>query len=294
MSECRGQLMERVRRGLASDQERVAFEAHLDRCESCQVSMDITADFEAVGAADSGDAERVARIAVAAQRLHRPKSTLVELSRRSRRVWRFAFAAVVLGGTAVAAGFAWFTIDSATPLPPAESSAARPIVSTTSLRPTPVFAQRQPAAAPAPSEVASPAPASPRPSEPEPPAATPGLLYREANQARRGGQTQLAVARYQELQRRFPGSAEAVASHVSLGGLLLQGGSAAAALRQFDRYLAGAGARRLAAEALYGRGQALRALGRTEAEARNWQRLVQEFPNSPYRTHAGRRLEELR
>ena len=42
MKDCRGDLLGRVRRGLASDQERTAFEAHLSSCESCRLLCDVS------------------------------------------------------------------------------------------------------------------------------------------------------------------------------------------------------------------------------------------------------------
>jgi TolA-binding protein len=119
-------------------------------------------------------------------------------------------------------------------------------------------------------------------------------LYRTANEARRAGDNARAMRVYEDLQRRFPQSPEAGLATVSLGRLLLGGGSAAAALAQFDRCLATSAASRLGAEALYGRGLALAALGRTAEEARTWQRLLAAYPKSPYTAHARRRLETRR
>jgi TolA-binding protein len=117
--------------------------------------------------------------------------------------------------------------------------------------------------------------------------------FRAANEARRAGKTTEAIAAYQLLQRRFARSPEAHASRVSLAGLLLRAGKASAALVQFDAYLASSGGQ-LTAEALFGRTQALRALGRTAEEAQDLNRLVKTYPKSAYATHAESRLAELR
>jgi TolA-binding protein len=117
--------------------------------------------------------------------------------------------------------------------------------------------------------------------------------YRAANDARRAGRSDQAIRGYKDLQGRFPGSAEAKASRVSLGGLLLRAGSGSAALAQFDGYLEG-GSGPLAAEALFGRGRALQALGRSAEEIETLERLVRQYPKSAYATHAKRRLDELR
>jgi hypothetical protein len=113
-----------------------------------------------------------------------------------------------------------------------------------------------------------------------------------ARRRREGAPVRLASApvRPDNDVRRGP---EATLSLVSLGGLLLHNGSPAAALAQFDRYLGVAGPRPLAVEALYGRGRALRALGRAGDEAQTWRRLLREHPGSPYAEHARRRLAEL-
>ncbi len=119
------------------------------------------------------------------------------------------------------------------------------------------------------------------------------LLFAKANKARRSGDTAAATELYRRLQGSFPGSAESRLSHVSLGRLLLDTGSAAAALQQFDRYLSAAGGE-LRLEALYGRASALSALSRPSEEQRAWQQLLKEFPGSVYAERARKRLGQLR
>ena len=118
-------------------------------------------------------------------------------------------------------------------------------------------------------------------------------LFAKANEERRSGDTTAATELYRRLQGSFPGSAESRLSHVSLGRLLLDTGSAAAALQQFDRYLSAAGGE-LRLEALYGRASALSALGRPSEEQRTWQQLLKEFPGSVYTERARKRLGQLR
>jgi tetratricopeptide (TPR) repeat protein len=117
-------------------------------------------------------------------------------------------------------------------------------------------------------------------------------LFKQANDARRRGQTEAAIAAYRELQRRAPGAREAQLSHLSLGNLLLAVGQADAALAQFDTALRSAAASGVKAEALYGRGLALGRLGRATEERANWTRLLADFGSSPYAAHARRRLGE--
>jgi TolA-binding protein len=290
MNHCRGQLLQRVRRGIASDQERTAFEAHLGTCESCRLTLDIGDDFDQVGVADSEDAERVARLAAIARRTHERPVTPQAAPRVSRRfVWPLAAAALVLAGAAVAGGVSWRTPD-ATEAQPDEPAPAVAPSTTLPVQPTKT-PEQPPASAPVADEL--PTRRSPPPARITAPPPTADVLYRLANKARRGGQTTQAIARYQELQQSFPGSAEARLSHVSLGRLLLQSGAAEAALTQFDAYLAGGRGQRLAAEALFGRGQALQALGRSAEEVQNWRTLIGQYPDSAYATHANRRIEAL-
>ena len=298
MNECRGPLLQRVRRGVASDQERTAFEAHLGTCESCRVMLEIADDFDQVGVADPGHTERIARIATKARQEYVRSSAEGTRFRASRLVWPLAAAAIVIAGAAGAGGLGWRVLRSQ------QLEEASP--ATSAPAPPPVHAPRAPAvsrpvAAPEPSTAEAEPP--PQPSSPSviraaqraavAPPPTADELYRTANEARRGGQTAQAVARYRKLQKQFPGSAEARLSHVSLGRLLLQSDSARGALAQFDAYLAGGSGQRLAAEALFGRGRALQALGRRAEEVQNWRRLIGQYPNSAYAHHANRRLEEL-
>ncbi|WP_437328231.1 tetratricopeptide repeat protein [Sorangium sp. So ce381] len=351
-ADCRSELLTRVRRGVATEPDRLALDAHLGTCASCRISWVLALDFDAAGAAEPGDAELLARIANAAiggavidlpcrgaparrrrggapVRLAsapvRPDNdvrrgdddaqpgTLLpgrRWARRTRSAWLYAAAAVLVAGVSLATSAlvqprpAAQVGASARPLEPSlRAAVARPRAVAPS-----VAAPSEGEAAPAPTGAASPelAPAAPKPHEAargssaaasspsaSPSASTAEQLFREANDARRAGRSRRAIELYRALQKGFASSPEATLSLVSLGGLLLSSGSAAAALAQFDRYLGVAGPRPLAVEALYGRGRALRALGRTGDEAQTWRRLLREHPGSPYVEHARRRLAEL-
>ncbi|MEM9195727.1 MAG: tetratricopeptide repeat protein, partial [Myxococcota bacterium] len=121
------------------------------------------------------------------------------------------------------------------------------------------------------------------------PAATAEDLLQEANQARDQGQVNLAVTRYRELQRQFPGSGAARVSQVSAGRLLLRSGRPAEALAHFDAYLARGGA--LSEAALVGKATALRQLGQAGPAADTWREVVRRFPGSPSAVRAARELE---
>jgi TolA-binding protein len=288
VKECRGEILAKVRRGLASDQDRLALELHLGSCESCRMTQQVMGDFDAIGKAQPGDWDRVSRMATRAVAVNATRSR--GPLRIARRTWPLAVAALVLTGVAIAGGaFQLTPWTNETDVPPAEGarSGPSPVV-------TPSVPERTETPTDAPAEAESP--------NTTPPDVLPAAqasrtsaadLYRAANDARRAGRTGQAIRDYQRLQRHFPGSSETHASRVSLGGLLLRTGSSGAALAQFDAYLVSGGGR-LGAEALFGRAQALRALGRSAEEAQNLQRLIEQYPNSAYATHAQRRLHQLR
>jgi TolA-binding protein len=110
-------------------------------------------------------------------------------------------------------------------------------------------------------------------------------LFDSANSARRVGDTALALARYDALERQFPESRESRLARATTGKLLLDRGDAVGALGRFDAYLA-SGAAELREEAMAGRATALERLGRDDEEARAWTALLASFPRTPYAAHA--------
>lgn len=122
----------------------------------------------------------------------------------------------------------------------------------------------------------------------------PGLLLRQASDARRAGDGDRAEGLYRRVQREFPGSSEAIVSSVAIGGLLLDRQAPRAALAQFDAYLGSPRATSLIPEALYGRARALDKLRNERAERQTWDRLLADFPDSAYAPLARRRLSELK
>ncbi|WP_437601393.1 tetratricopeptide repeat protein [Sorangium sp. So ce590] len=336
-ADCRNELLLRVRRGVATEPDRLAFDAHLGSCESCRITWELAQDFDAAGAAEPGDAELLARIANAAIGgvaidLRRdgapvwPASAAVRPDNDVRRgddearlegglagrrgagwrrsAWLYAAAAVLACGVAAAATALVRRHPETASGPIARL--LEPSVRAVMSRPRAVALPQAvlSAGAPAPSGAALPALAAPAPrprdasrgasaAASSSSASTAEQLFREANDVRRAGSSRRAIELYRSLQKRFATSPEATLSLVSLGSLLLDTGSPAAALAQFDRYLGVASSRPLAVEALYGRGRALRALGRSAEEAQSWRRLLREHPGSPYVEHARRRLAEL-
>jgi TolA-binding protein len=127
-----------------------------------------------------------------------------------------------------------------------------------------------------------------------PPRATAGELFADANRARREGDVPLALRRYAELRRAYPGSREELTSRVVAGDLLLAEGPTRDALASFDSYLTASPTGTLAEEALVGRASALMRLGRGDEERAAWAQLLREHPDSVHAERARRRLAELR
>ena len=291
-TDCRGDLLLRARRGLITDSERLALSAHLASCEACQLLSEFGRDFEAVGGAAVGDSAVLARISE--RTLRNVRSPRLR-SPRLRVYWLAAASIVLLAGLA---GATWLN-QSRRPVPSSNTAwPGRPAVVSAALPAAPATTA-VPLAAPAttgegvPPEVATSGVARtinsvPTLRAPE----TADSLFREANEARRAGETAHAVSLYRELQRRFPAAAETSISRVSLGSMLLDTGASGPALRQFESYLAKPEGS-LAAEALYGRGRALKNLHRPAEEAATWRSLLERFPRAPYASYAKRRLSEL-
>jgi TolA-binding protein len=118
-----------------------------------------------------------------------------------------------------------------------------------------------------------------------------GASFDQANAARRSGDHRRAAELYQSLVTRYPATAEARASLLALGRMLLDDGDASGGLRSFEQYLSSGGA--LAEDAMLGRALALSHLRRSSDEAQAWSELVHEYPRSAHAERARRRLLEL-
>lgn len=315
--ECKGELLNRVLGGIGSSVDQRAFDVHITRCESCRLSHQLCGDFERIGAA-SDDSVRISRIAAAAL-VRRQREAIMPFPAKQRKLaWRVTLAALAIAGSAAAAAatYPWLkgeashkTGDLVSVSVPVHTKPAPSLTepeSTTELDQNESEQQSdeserseaEPPQLPPATNNSARAPEAharnPQPSAVQDVKATAQSLFREANQARRSGDMARAVKLYQQLQRQFATTPEAQLSFVSLGRLLLESGSSAAALSQFDRYLGSGSTKSLAAEALYGRGRALKALGRQGDEAENWQRLLSSYPKSPYSGEARARLQTLR
>ncbi|MCA9665856.1 MAG: PEGA domain-containing protein, partial [Myxococcales bacterium] len=118
------------------------------------------------------------------------------------------------------------------------------------------------------------------------------VLRARAQKARAERRWRAAAAAYRQLVQRSP--RRAGAARLSLAELeLVHLGHPRAALAHFARYLAQHPKGLLAAEALWGKARALRALGRSKAEREALETLVRRFAHAPQVTLARRRLRAL-
>jgi TolA-binding protein len=116
-------------------------------------------------------------------------------------------------------------------------------------------------------------------------------LYALANQARVSGNRDAAVRAYLDLLSRFPSSAEALASHLTLGNLYLVSGEPLLALAEFRAHQAGGGAG-FGPESAWGVALALGQLGPRAEEREALLSLLSQYPNSVYEAGARRKLSQ--
>jgi TolA-binding protein len=281
---CPDNLLVGMRRGTLSAEEQERLDAHLVQCASCRLTLAVGQDFDAALDTSAGDDLIAARIARDAGRR--------ELAQRGRRARRLSSVAIAAIGVAAGAGLAAAAIGGfRLRAERVESPGVVPAkISTHAPAPTPVHVE--------PSEPPLPAIEPNVEQRDAPPVTSPPLsaaeLFAKANASKSEGQGRRALSLYGELQKRYPGSAEAEVSHVSLGRVMLDLGQLSGALTQFNRYLSRKPGGSLVQEALFGKASALARLGRTEEERRTWETLLAQFPKSIYRERANERLEQPR
>ena len=292
-------LLDRVRRGQATAQERERVDAHLARCEACRFEQALIAQSMRDASPQPGDAARARAIEQAAIAALSARQAPARGRARRAGIW---FAALAASSIATAAAAAVIT----------QPAWLERILLSSSGAPKP--APGQPARV---RRVEAPTPARddvPPTPEPPPPDATPepleraksssprhgtkvsaAELFATANAARRDHETSAAVRAYRELLRGHPQSPEAKVARVALGRLLLDRvGDARGALRELDAYLADREHGSLREDALIGRALALGRLGRSREERDAWSRLLEEFPRSASAERARARISALR
>lgn len=307
------ELLERDARGELNDLERERLEAHLRRCSACRIERIARVDFrsEADELDAQGEAADVQRLL--AKVLAAPPPAVPQVVGVRRRSWSRRMLPLLVAAVLVSAA-AWATIAgrpgapapvvSRVPTMPSLAVVSAPVpmgavaadiappVTTPPVEPTPPV-QHASTIRSAPVQRASfvtHTPAAPVPADAQD-APSAGRDFDRANAARRSSQHGAAAEQYRALIARYPDSAEAHASLVALGRMLLDDGDAAGALRAFDQYLSSGGG--LAEDVMLGRAVALRNLGRSGDEAHAWNDLLRRYPASVHAERARRRLAEL-
>jgi hypothetical protein len=306
--------------------------AHLARCPACAIQVELRGEIDGALAPTALDYEIGARAVerlFASRELDPARAPARE--RGPRRIpplaTRVALGLALLLGTSVAAsalvlgtrGRLWDVAEREAPREPVgharRASRARP---------------EESGAEPLADAPAAPAPAKPTPAvaplAPAPPAVAPVALLARPQSPRRAvaprerlatddvhsrdesaaalfgaaesarGQGDFAEARrlYAQLASRFHGTREELSARVLGGQMMLDDlDEPAAALRSFERYLRDEPNGTLAEEALLGRAQALRRLGRADTEAAAWSDLLARYPRSVHAELARERLAAL-
>jgi TolA-binding protein len=281
---CPDNLLVASRKGMLTADEQARLDGHLVQCSLCRLALAVGRDFDAALEMSPGDeliAERIAR---------GPRDTGISRNPRVRRasVVAIATAGVLAGAGLAAAAIGGWKLQFGREAPPAVERAPAPPPAGGSAherreRVEPASEPPSPTVDPSSDGRETPPPAAPTP-------LTAAELFAKANASRSDGHGRRALSLYGELQSRYPGSAEAEISYVSLGRVMLEQGQASGALSQFDRYLARRSQGPLAQEALFGKASALSRLGRLEEERRTWETLLARFPTSIYRDRAHERL----
>lgn len=305
-------VLDRLRAGDLRPGDREMLDEHTARCATCALELAVLGDFEAEGAPRQGDAARIDALtqatmdALAAGALAgggeipplatpRPAPPIAAPRRWTLSAAAAAALALVLVGSggAAAAILAVYVFDDPAPAPPPPPAPPPE----RGAPPAPRRATPPPMPPPAPAPEPEVAPAEepdvtrPRRVAPPEPSRSASELLRDASAARRRGELAEAASLYRELQGRFPSSRETAVSRVAYGRLLLdQRGDAAAALAQFDRYLAGGGGGALAEEARAGRALSLARLGRQAESRAAWRDLLTHHPDSVHAERARRAI----
>lgn len=292
--ECRAELVLAERRGELPRVARQALDNHLRVCDSCRILREYGGAFEGEQQVDVGDAAKLDAMLAASDRwLRRARTQRWRVP--STRRYRLALLAAALSVCSMAAAAAAIVTRVGSPSQvelPAKpwtanpASPARAAIASALVAPFAAAARRLP-----PDLTESVAKRRAPVNESEP-GVTAAQLLQQATLSRRNGSTGEATKLFRRLQQQYPSTREAKLSLVAFGSLLLETGQPAEALEQFNRYLVSSAGQSLNAEALYGKGRALAQLGRTQDERSAWLQLVERFPNSPYVSHARKRLAQ--
>jgi tetratricopeptide (TPR) repeat protein len=283
-------LLDQALAGELGAADRAALDSHLATCSACALHLALGAQLR--GGTPTANArdkwQDHLAIAAAMERLQAPRPGW------GRRFGRMTLRLAAVGVLLVA-GYAVAAVS----LRIVRAPRAAPVVAQPGVR----LAQGRPS-----DRTALGAPTVGRPA-PEPPALVPGptatpprersamlgpsaaALFERASDLRHQGRIDQAIETYRILQQRHPQTREANLSFAVVGRLQLERHRAAQALIQFDHYLRNDA--EVAEEALAGRAEAFRRLGRPRAEEAAWRLLLTRFPASVYAVVAHSRLAAL-
>jgi TolA-binding protein len=283
------ELIDRARRGVASEAERARIAEHLADCASCRFESALAIDTVKSALPRSSDELVIARLRRSTARALLARGVRPWRARRARALLPVA-AALLVGSASLAGVLGYRALSRNTPelSSPGTAKKSGPTVH--------ALVNREALPTPPAATASGLAPAPPEPAGSAAPRTTRSAadLFAEANRARRAGDVAQAARGYRELTQRFPASSEALVARVSFGRLLLDRlGNARGALLQFDNYLGNSSHRALREEALIGRAVALGRLGRAAEEGTAWRTLLRAYPSSTYATRARARLDEL-
>jgi TolA-binding protein len=304
-------LLDKDALGTLEGPERARLEAHVAHCSACRLERQLRADFASELDAEL-PLERFAGLGSLSQLTPdvlpdspikpEPRSvTRLPRRRRTRAVWLFAAAVLLVGGAAAAMNglgegqWSRFVTRPGSAAPPAAGTteAPRPKIHRAAVvnLPEPAVSDttREPSA-----PVVTPAVQVVRPATLAAPVRVvgPADLFETASEARRRGDYGQVLDVDRDLEARYPTSREAQVLRAIVGRVLLDRGDPTGALARFESYLA-AGGGDLSEEALLGKATAFDRLGRNDEAARAWSALVAAFPDTPYAAHAKARLETL-
>jgi TolA-binding protein len=294
------------RRNTLSVAEQRRLEVYLGASDDARLLHEIGCDYDRMRATRPEDAALLRR--VRSRVLERHARTAASGGRRFRVPALIAFGLLSAGVAAAAVGVLGHrartpphgVVPSAAVKPPRASAPGsieksapfrdQPPATTTGAAPV---SEKSPPLGP-PSRAEPVARAAPFADTPSPAPIDARALFSRANAERKAGRLDDALGSYAELRRSFPGSPEAALSHVLSGRLSFARGDAERAAAEFGAYLARNPNGTLAEEALHGKAEALRALGRSAEERRTWELLLKRFPSSIHAATARERLSRDR
>lgn len=302
-------LLVRARRGELGEDEARRFDVAVGSSRELKLLYEAGTEFDAQAELLPGDEQRMsALVAGALQELEQTEPAVARRGARRRSdAWFFATSVGFGVLLSVAVASAWQFAERrcggsalSPPSAPADAQRANELARPSSVSAAPAGLPGPELALPSALGSAQPgvvrvAPASSHgsakpgaPPQVELAPASPGELFARANEARRNGDRAAAIAGYEALIARHPSSVEAEDARVLLGNLRLSQRSPGAALGDFEEYGAGA----LTPEALWGRARALRSLASPD-ERQVLERIVHDYPDSPYANGARTRLQQL-